>query len=194
MADNTNVNVNPPYVNADGLMVKYPKTERLVGKAGQFSTMNGNVHILEFDVDYTDVALGTGATANWVLDYDNYLPDNVVVEKVEFVVTEAWDSASSDVALNFGTVSMPSTAGAYTIVDADGLMNSVAKAALDTVGGTVIVSPDSGATPDWSTYVGAQVGLELTAGPYIVTTYWETHVPTSGHGKLRIYFRNHMDD
>lgn len=193
MVDNTNVNTYTPYVNSDGLMVDYPQMEEQTGKGGTFSTMTGNVHCLELDVDYTDVALGTDATHNFILSYKNYLPDNCVVESVEFVVTEAWDSTSSDVALNFGTLQLPTTAGAYVIVDADGLMNTLAKAAIDTIGGTVKVSPDSGATPDWSTYVGAQVGTELTSGPYVVSCYWENHVPTSGHGKLRIYYRAHLE-
>lgn len=190
MVSNTNVNLYPPYVNADGLMVFYPSAEERTGAGGSFSTMNGNVHTLEYDVDWNDLKLGTAATSLYVLDYHNYLPDNVVVEKCEWTTTEAWDSASNNVAINFGTVTLPTTAGAYTIIDADGLVNSLAKADIDQLGALILVAPTD--TDPAPTYAGAQLGVVLTE-PALVVGYWETSVPTVGHGKLRVFYRHHNE-
>lgn len=184
MTANTNVNTNNPYVNADGLEVKYGVRASTSGSGGTYSDLLGSVNITEFDVDYTTLALGTDGTHAYVLDYDTVLPASAVIEKCEFFVTTAWDSASSDVALNFGLIKRTDFT---TIIDTDGLMDTVAKTVID-LAGNLVVTQAAGSYPDITTYAGAVIGTALSYDS-IVVGYWETHVPTSGAGKLRIYWR-----
>lgn len=192
MTANTNVNVSPAqtesWINADGLRVKFGATEAEKGKGGEFNNTD-RFHVSEIDVDYTVAALGTDATHNVILDYDLIIPSGAIIEKVEFEVVTAWDSASSDVVLNFGTLSRPAAGStSFTIVDADGLMAAVAKSVID-LAGNLVVSQAAGSYPDITTYSGAQVGTAIS-GDCVVSCYWGNHVPTAGAGKLRLYWRD----
>jgi len=191
MVDNVNVNVapaqTPQWVNADGLRVKFGRAEAELGAGGEYSTL-GPKRMSEFYVDYTVAALGTDATHNVILDYDMVFPAGAVIERCEFVVTEAWDSASSNVALNFGLLKRPGPGvTAYVIVDADGLMDSVAKTVIDLLG-NVVVTESAGGYPDITTYAGVLLNTAL-AEDSVVSCFWETNVPTTGAGYLRIYWR-----
>jgi hypothetical protein len=183
MAINTNVNLSPPYLNADGLMVRYGTSEAVVEKGGDVNTY-GDLHVARFKVDYADVALGVDATHLYVLSYNTVLPDNCVPVWTKFTVTTAWDSTSSDVTLDFGTIK----ASDYTIVDADGLMAAVAKSSIDTLG-AMVDAYVSDSLPAAATYDGAQLGTVLSDGPYLVTCNWNANAPTVGAGILEVYYR-----
>lgn len=183
MTDNVNVNLNPPARNADGLLRKYGLTEAVQGRGGEYVTPTGT-RVTEFNVGYADVALGTDATHNFILDYDVVLPAGASIEKCEFYVTSAWDSTSNDVALNFGLIKRTD----FTeIVDADGLMDTVAKSVID-LAGNLVVTQAAGSYPDITTYGGALLGAAL-AYDSVVSCFWENHAPTQGAGKLKIYWR-----
>lgn len=184
MTVNTNVNLTHPDLNADGLAVWYGINEDTVDRGGYVSTYTGT-HLTEFNVDWTDMKLGTGATANYVLSYNTYIPKGAIITKCEFLVTSAWDSASSDVALNFGVIKQSD----YTIIDADGLMDSVAKTVVD-LAGNVVVTQAAGSYPDITTYGGAELGT-ARADNNLVTCFWETHVPTQGAGILKVFWMAH---
>lgn len=189
MTANTDVNVAPAqtrdWINADGLRVKFPVSEVALGKGGEIAEQGGYRHVTEFDVDYTVMALGTDGTHAVILDYDVVFPAGGVIEKAEFIVTTAWDSSSSDVAINFGLIQRSDFT---TIVDTDGIMNSVAKTVID-LAGNVVVTQAVGSYPDITTYEGSLLGAAL-AYDSVVCAYWENHVPTAGAGKLRLYWRD----
>lgn len=191
MVDNTNVNVapaqTPQWVNADGLRVKFGKGEAELGYCGEYET-DTSERMLEFFVHWSVVALGITATQNVILDYQTYIPEDAVLTKSEFFVTEAWDSTSNDVALNFGTLSIPAAGStAYAIVDADGIMNTVAKTVIDLAGNTVLCQA-AGGDPA-TTYTGAQLGaVASSSANCVVSAYWENHAPTQGAGYLRVWY------
>lgn len=176
-------NTQTGWVNSDGLRVKFPADEKVLGTGGTFSAGIGHQHLTEFDIDYATVALGTGATTVYILDYDVVIPNGALIDRIEFQVGTAWDSASNDVALNFGLVKRSDFT---TIVDADGLVDTMAKTAIDTAGALVRVDNESNAT-----YAGALLddGASTVAYDSVVCTFWENHVPTQGTGKLRIFWR-----
>lgn len=176
-------NTNTGWVNADGLRVKYPSdaSSTTVGLGGTYEDAIGSQNITSFKIDYDKVALGTADTSVYILDYDVVLPGTAVVDKVEFIVGTEWTSASSDVALNFGIVKRSDFT---TIVDADGLVNTLAFASINgTPGETTTMIPGS-------TSAGALMGVQAGIGfDGVVCTYWENHVPTAGTGTLRIFWR-----
>jgi hypothetical protein len=190
MVANVNVNTNQPEYNLDGLAVRYGLKEAKIEKGGNLNTW-GDLKIAKYKVDFADVALGVDATHNFILSYQNVIPKLSVIEKVEFHVTHTWDSASNDVALNFGLLKDDATATVeHTIVDADGLMDTVPKTALDTAGAIVtVLKGDS--LPAASTYVGAELG-SARAENQLVSCYWENNAPTSGNGYLLVYYRDRV--
>ncbi len=190
MVANVNVNVNPPYVNDDGLKVYYDHAEAVVEKGGTLKTYDSENKSVYY-VRYQDMALGTDATHNYILSYENKIPKNAYITKVAFRVSEIWDSAASTVALNFGLVKDDATKTTqHTIVDADGLMDTVPKTAIDTAGAIVWVFP-ADSLPAATTYIGAELGT-IRAENQLVTCFWETQVPTAGSGVLEVYWRPNL--
>jgi hypothetical protein len=184
MAINTNVNLVVPTRNADGVLQYYGTAEALVDRGQYINTMDAEAqHCLVFNVDWADVALGTDATHNYVLSYNAYLPKGAYTTRAVFQTTVAWDSTSNNVALNFGLVAQDD----YEIIDADGLMDTVAKTVIDLAGNEVITSAKGG-YPDVTTYEGALHGVIL-AGNSLVTCFWENNAPTVGSGILKVYYR-----
>jgi hypothetical protein len=195
MVDNTNVNAapaqTPGWVNADGLRVKFGRGEAELGVSGEFAGGIGNQRITEFYVDYSVVALGISATENVILDYDTVFPAGAHLEQCSFTVTEAWDSTSNDVALNFGLLARPAAGStAYVIVDADGLMDTVAKTVIDLAGNEVRTQA-AGGYPDITTYAGAELDAALTSD-CVVSCFWENNAPTVGAGWLKIFWRYNL--
>jgi hypothetical protein len=191
MVDNTNVNVypaqTPGWVNADGLRVKFGRAEAELKAGGEFANI-GPFHRSQFYVDYSVAALGISATQNVILDYDMIFPAGAVIEHCEFKVTEAWDSTSNDVALNFGLLARPAAGStAYVIVDADGLMDTVAKTVIDLLGNSVHTE-SAGGYPDITTYAGVLQNTALSSDS-VVSCFWENNAPTVGAGWLRVNWR-----
>jgi hypothetical protein len=183
MAVNTNVNLKYPVRNADGVLQHYGNNESLVDRGQYLNTLTGSEHLAVFNVDFADAALGVDATHNYVLSYGVFIPKGAYISKVEFEVTAAWDSASNDVALNFGLLRYSD----YEIIDADGLMDTVPKTALDTAGAIVSVYKGD-SLPAASTYVGAELG-SIRATNQLVSCFWENNAPTVGSGILKVYYR-----
>ncbi len=170
------------WVNADGLRVKFPTQEVIQGKGGEI----GGVHlqkVLEIDVDYTTFSGATGATVVNLVDMHLFLPNGAIIEQIDFAVGAAWDSTGNDVALNFGLVRRSDFS---TIIDADGLVDSLAKSVIDTPNALVKIYNEAN-----STYAGAFMDDDGGVATYdsVICCFWENHAPTVGTGKLRIYFR-----
>lgn len=176
-------NTNTGWVNADGQRVKFPGdgSSTTLGLGGTYEDQLGGQTVTSFAIDYAKVALGLTATNVYILDYDVVLPDTAVIDKIEFITGAAWTSASSDVALNFGIVKRSDFT---SIVDADGLVDTLAFSVIDAAGETTSMTPGG-------TYAGALMGVQAGIGfDGVVCTFWENHVPTAGTGTLRIYWRH----
>ncbi len=170
------------WVNNDGLRIKMTgRAEAALGTAGEYREGLGSHHLTSIDVVYSDVAQGLTDTNVFILDYHNYLPSTAVIDKVVFTTGTAF-AAGGDVLLNFGLVRRSDFT---TIVDADGIVNSLADDQIDTAGQVTVID---GST---ATYAGALMGVQAGIGhDSVICTYWETTAPTSGTGILHIYWRD----
>lgn len=165
------------WVNDDTLRVKYGRAEAVKGNAGEFN-MPSSTHVSEIDVNFTGVALGTGATVVYIHDYDTVFPDTAIVEKIEFVTGTAW---ATDTDISFGIVKRSDFT---TIHDADGLVAALILAARNVAGETTVILPGG-------TYAGALMGVQAGIGfDGVVCSFWTGAAPTAGTGTLRIYWRN----
>lgn len=165
------------WVNSDNLRVRFGRAEAVKGNSGEYRE-NTSTHVSEFDVDFSEVALGLTATNVFILDYDTVLPDTAIVEKIEFVTGTAW---ATDTDINFGTVKRSDFT---SIHDADGLVAALILAARNVAGETTVILPGG-------TYAGALMGVQAGIGfDAVVCTYWTGAAPTAGSGTLRIYWRN----
>lgn len=173
------------WVNNDGLRVKIGRAEAVMANGGEFREGEGHQHMTEFDVTYDQLTLAINDTSVVILDYHNFLPSTAVVDRVEFVVGTAW-SGGGDVLLNFGFVTRGTTSTSFTtILDADGLVNSLADDQIDTAGQVTIIDGPT------ATYAGALMGVQAGIGQdAVVCAYWETNAPTAGTGKLKIWWRD----
>jgi hypothetical protein len=173
-------NTNTGWVNSDTLRVKFPAEEVVKGKGGEWRE-NTSIHATEFDLDFATINLGTSDTAPYVLDFDTVLPAGAIVEEI-WVRTgiTAWASAGDGAKLNVGLVKRSDFA---TIVDADGLVNSLAETEIDTIGAIHKIYLEDNATG-----AGALLGTVL-AFDSVVCVYLETEAWTAGTGSLVLYWR-----
>lgn len=176
-------NTNTPWVNSDGLSVRFADMELIQGKGGEI----GGVHetlLLELDVAYTDFTEGTdgdGATAVKIVDYNLFLPTGCQIERILFATGTAWATAT---AINFGTVRRTDFT---TIIDADGLVDSLAITTIDTENAIVPIYNEGAGT-----YAGAlldDVGGPIATYDAVICMFYEGSAPTAGTGKLRIFYR-----
>jgi hypothetical protein len=144
--------------------------------------MLSSQHLTEFDIDFTQVALGTDATHVYILDYETFLPNTCVVEKIEFITGTAW---ATDTSMSVGTVRHSDFT---TIIDADGLVDALILAARDLAGETTVITAGS-------TYAGTLVGAQPLNADYdsLVCVCFESgSAPTAGTGQLKIYWTNQV--
>src|SRR4051812_5367664 len=103
---------NTPWINSDGLQVRFGTFEGLAGRAGDYRTNTG-IKLLEFAVNLVDITSAT-AGAN-ILDYNSVLDKGALIEKVEVETTVA--VTGTNATLNFGLARSDTT----TEIDFDGL-------------------------------------------------------------------------
>ena len=174
--------VRLPTTNADGLRIWYGSDEATMGKGGEFEDGLGQAHVSEYHVTFSDVALGTSATAVYVLDFNVVFPSTAVIDKITFTTGTAW---ATDTTINFGMVKANETVpGTYTIISATGLVSGLTLASRDAAGETTDITP--GGTFSGS-LMGVQAGIGFNA---LVTTHWTGAAPTAGTGDLRIFWRD----
>lgn len=180
-----NVNVNPSnyWVNSDGLLVKYPGVDNVMGLGGEFVGENSSMRMCEFVVGYVNAALGTDSTHEFVLDYDLVLPVGAFIEKAEFVVTAPWDSASNDVTLSFGLLQLSDF---VTLYSTTGIASAIPQSVMIDPGSITRMNSE-GSSPDESTYAGTAIGVKLTQN-VLVTVWWANHAPSQGAGILRVWY------
>lgn len=169
--------VTGAWVNSDNLRVKFPTEEVKKGTGGEYNTTT-STHISEFDIDYTQAALGTSATNVYILDYDVVLPDTAVIEKVEFITGTAW---ATDTSISIGTVRRSDFT---TIIDADGIVDALILSTRDLAGETTTITAGG-------TYAGVLIGaqpLNATYDSLISICFESGSAPTAGTGILKIFW------
>ena len=171
-------NTNTGWINDDTMRVKFAQDELVKGTAGEFNMLS-STHVTEFELTPAMVNLGTSDTAPYVLDFDTVFPNGSVINKIELIgTTTTWDSAGDAGAVNMGLVKRSDFA---TIVDADGLINSLADDAI--VAGDVIEITVG------STGAGALLGTALEFDS-VICVYVETENITAGTEiKVRLHWR-----
>lgn len=177
----TIVNTKAPWVNADGLAVKFPDLEVVQGVGGEIC-VEQSPKLLEFDLDWemftTDISTAPdSATEVKIVDYNLVIPNGALIEQIEIVTTEAWTSGGS-LTLNIGGVARSDYT---TINDEDGFVDDLALASFNALNEKyVIILGTTGA------------GAYLTAAPtvdIVPCVRWGTAAPTAGTSKIRIFYR-----
>jgi len=171
--------VTGAWVNSDGLRVKFPSELVKKSTGGEYNALTSQ-HITEFDIDWTQAALGTSATVVYILDYEVVLPNTAVVEKIEFITGTAW---ATDTSISIGTVRRSDFT---TIIDADGLVDALILAERNLAGETTVILPGG-------TYSGVLLGaqpLDATYDSLVSICFESGSAPTAGTGQLKIYWTN----
>lgn len=164
-------------VNEDGLRVLFDKDEAYSAPGGKVLTF-GPEQMVELYWDYTMFTTSTD-TASTIIDWNTYVPDNSRIARVELVTTTEVDSASDNTVLNFGLISAVDHS---TVVDYDGLVNSLPQASLLPAGERFTADYNA-----HNTYGGALLGTTITV-PAVVSVYYETAAPTAGAGYIRVFY------
>lgn len=160
------------WTNDDGLTIRYGLEEGEKGHGGAISTF-GPSHVISLDLTYEDFPV-----ADTILDENIFLPTGALVEKVEIICLEAFESQGDGFTFDIGLFKKSDR----TALDADGLVDGAAQAIVDAVGElTTYTVSGSGAAGD---LVG---GIALTEAAYISTIYG-TAAPTDGRMLVRIYY------
>lgn len=157
-----------PWMNNDGLLIKYGTEEAQVGGGGEYR-WDGPLTELEIDIQWNRLAaFGTEK----VVDETIRIPNGVLLQSAEFRVITPFTSGGS-ATLTLGLIN-PDRSTAY---DADGIDATVALTAIDAVNETV-------------TCDGALIGTVLNAaqGSSLVTATVGTANYTAGKGVLRLRY------
>ncbi len=157
------------WLNGDGLYIKYGTTRATVTTGGEFKTF-GDTHEVEFTLTLANLAATTGIISDVV-----WLPDNAFIERVEVVATTAVTGVNA--VLNVGLIDSDRT----TTADEDGLIAALPTTSMDTVGETTVLYENT-------TYNGALVGTNCTAGPYLFCADYDTAAFTAGVVKIRVFY------
>lgn len=165
------------WTNDDGLYIKYGPTEVTVVDGGEILAGQGDVHLLEFDLDYTTV--DDSATAGATIVGDNVIiPKGAIVERIQIFTETAWDSAGDAFVMNMGTVQLDRS----TEIDFNGLLAAIPQADMNAAGEfqEVIVG---------HTYAGADIGV-VGSSTYagLITVDYDTAAPTAGKSKFRVFY------
>lgn len=177
------------WTNSDGLVVKFGTDEADPVKGG-FIKSFGDIHVVEFDIAYTDALSATyavlgSASGSYDGAYGVMVPKNARIKAVEVLVTTAFTSSgtigSSVLSLGFKKWSDLSTE-----LDHDGLLTaSFVGSALDAVGERSYVTIGS-------TGAGALIGTSLSENGVIclANTAHATHPYTAGAARIRVEYFN----
>lgn len=185
----TIVNTNQPWVNADGLAVKFSALEQEQGKGGEVC-YDHDPKVTTFDIDYLFFTTGIttapdSATEVKIVDYNLWLPNGAIVERIEIAVGTAWTSVGDAFTMDLGLVRRTDFT---TIIDHDGLFAAVPESGvLDIPGNLVRINRNHEAT-----YDGAlldDVGGVSPTYDAVFCMSWNGAAPTAGTAKIRIFWR-----
>lgn len=182
-----------PWINADGLYIKYGQEEAAIARGGQDANADGN-YLHEFIIDWRDSLsataqiLGDVAANDIVGSYGVMLPRGLFVEEVETIVESAFTSSGTiaSATLVLGGIRDDRT----TAFAANGLFTTAATAAIlgmATAGSKVV-------TRVGSTGAGAWIGTVLANDALIqvANSAHASHPFTAGRLRVRVkgYFPN----
>lgn len=157
------------WVNDDGLVVKFGTTEakdRVIGainNEGEYQVLT-----LELDTDDTD-NFPVDADGSVILNDNLQIPEGVLIESVEVVTYEDFDSAGDAFVFDIGVIDTDRSSNA----DPDALIDAATQSEMNT-GGTNVAG-----------WVGSAVGAVTTKNLLLT---WETTGAdaTAGHAVVRI--------
>ena len=161
------------WMNNDGLLVKFGYEEAIVGGGGEYNNWDGNLDIVEFDIQWNKLLAFSNVT---ILDETIRIPNGVQLQSAELRVTTPFTSGGS-ATLDLGFYNPDRT----TAYDLDGIDVAIALTAIDAVNETV-------------TCDGALIGAQLNAaqGSSLVVARVNTANYTAGKAVLRLkYFVPH---
>lgn len=153
------------WTNNDGLYIKFGESEVNENNGGEYRE-NGGVHVVEYLVNWDDLAATGTAT---LLSDTTYFPSNAYIDSATFEVETAFASGGS-ATLTFGLNRKDRT----TVIDADGIDATIAVANL-TAGATIACD-------------GALIGTRLSNAALLTATEG-TAAFTAGKGWLRVSYR-----
>ena len=171
--------------NDDNLLVKFGTAKATSSWGGEYMTMNGGKHVIEFDVDLLDA--GLSATDAIVPNTDTlWIPKGAFIEEVQAVVTETITGSTPN--LDLGLIYY-TAAGVLTELDYDGLIIAGDFSDPGTIG-EVHTYRSAGSVPTAQADVGALVGTTLatTAAKYYFSWSEETNSYTAGALKIRVVY------
>src|SRR5688500_17909992 len=87
------------WVNDDGLFIKFGTDEAKLNTGGEFPIMDGNYHLLQFEITPTVLNTLTGPI---FLSDTLTIPGDCFLFKAEFEVEVAFDSAGEAATVDFG--------------------------------------------------------------------------------------------
>jgi hypothetical protein len=175
--------------NADGLTVRTGRDEAAVAKGGEYNSL-GALQCIEAKINYTDLLsatatiFGSASTLPGVGSLGVEIPKGARIEKMEFLVEEAFTSSGTIGSATFvsGLIrndrTTAYTANGFTTTSATGTALGLA-----TVGSLTTVTIGS-------TGVGAYVGTTLANKGWLVlaNSAHASHPYTAGKLVMRVYF------
>lgn len=175
------------WMNSDGLFVRLGADEGDISKGGQVLT-DGDIHIVEFDVDYTDLLsatpaiLGSAAAGNDG-SFGVVLPEGARIKAVETLVLTAFTSSGTVGSATF-VMGLKKDSDRSTELDHDGLT------AAGVVGSTLDAAGERNYITIGSTGVGALIGTTLAESGVIVVSNSAhgSHPYTAGKVRVRVEF------
>lgn len=176
------------WVNSDGLRIKFGREEADKNIGGQSST-GGDLEVLEFDVDYTELLSATAAVIGSVGAPGQggvVIPEGARLVSMDLEVETAFTSSGTigSATLVMGTVKASDYS---TELDLNGLTTTSATGTalgLATVGTvTTIKAGATGAGDDWGTTL-AEEGVLVAAN-----SAHASHPYTAGKLRVRLFYR-----
>lgn len=162
-----------PWINADGLLVKFGTEEGQTTSNGEYRT-TGPLRMVEYTLDLT--TLGSSAT---VISYHSLIEKNARIEKVEIEVFTAATSGGS-ATLNIG---VKKTDYSTDVGTADvGLVSALALSNINTAGQLVTLTAGSSGAGGLIGTTPGQVG--------VLTVKYGTAAFTAGRIAVRVYWSN----
>lgn len=160
-----------PWLNSDGLIVKFGASEADQGRAGEYR-QTGPYHLTECVIpDMTKLT-----TSNVILDDMTVIPNGAIIDKVE-VLTEVAVTGSSAV-MNVGLMYDEDRT---TLISATALVAAIPTTQMSAAAD--LVTSTAG-----STYAGASIGATLTKNGLFCANY-ATAAFTAGKVFIRVYWR-----
>lgn len=175
------------WMNADGLAVKFAGDLGDTNKGGTYA-IDGNRHVCEFIIDYTDLLSATAAVLGSVAATEDgafgvVIPKGANIEEIQTIALTAFTSSGTigSATLEIGLKKASDRSTAY---DADGLTTTAF------VGSVFDATMENTVIRVGSTGAGSAIGVPLTENAIIAVrnSAHATHPYTAGKLKVRVMY------